>query len=51
MTKYQLIYNGNECFPLLKTKREAEKFKQKANEQYPLISVEIKAIELKEDES
>ena len=46
MIKYQLIYNGNECFPLLKTKREAEKFKQKANEQFPEIIVEIKAIEL-----
>lgn len=45
MLKYQLVYNGNECYPLLNTKEEAERFKQKAAEQWPEIRVEIKAIE------
>ena len=46
MIKYQLVYNGNACYPLVNTKDEAESFKQKLIEQFPEIIVEIKAIEL-----
>tara|TARA_R110001592_G_scaffold332842_3_gene616438 strand:+ start:1668 stop:1814 length:147 start_codon:yes stop_codon:yes gene_type:complete len=46
MTKYQLIYNGNECYPLVNTREEAENFKQKAAEQWPEINVVIKEIEV-----
>lgn len=45
MTKYQLIYNGNESYPLCFTLEEAEKYKKKAAEQCPNISVEIKQVE------
>tara|TARA_R110000764_G_C10899154_1_gene371242 strand:+ start:323 stop:481 length:159 start_codon:yes stop_codon:yes gene_type:complete len=46
MIKYQLVYNGNACYPLVNTREEAENFKQKAAKQFPEIIVEIKAIEL-----
>jgi hypothetical protein len=46
MIKYQLIYNGHECFPLVNTREEAESFKQKSAEQSPEMHVEIKAIEV-----
>jgi hypothetical protein len=39
--QYQLIYNGHPAYPLLDTVEEAERFKQKAAEQYPAIKVEI----------
>jgi hypothetical protein len=42
--KYQLIYNGNEAYPLCDTKEEAEHFKKKAADQSPEIKVEIKEI-------
>jgi len=51
MLKYQLVYNGNGCYPLLDTKEEAERFKQKTAEQWPDIKVEIKAIESQGAES
>ena len=44
MTKYQLIYNGNPCFPLCDTRAEAEKFKKKSAEHYPDLNVVIKEI-------
>jgi len=46
MTKYQLICNGNECYPLVNTREEAESFKQKSAEQMPQVHVEIKEIEV-----
>tara|TARA_R110000868_G_C10425583_1_gene723785 strand:+ start:27 stop:194 length:168 start_codon:yes stop_codon:yes gene_type:complete len=45
MTKYQLTYNGNGCYPLCDTKEEAEDFKQKSATQWPEITVEIKQVE------
>jgi hypothetical protein len=45
MIKYQLIYNGNEAFPLVNTKEKAESFKRKAEAQFPGMRVEIKVIE------
>jgi hypothetical protein len=44
MTKYQLIYNGNKCYPLCDTIEQAESYKQKSAEQWPEIKVEIKQI-------
>jgi hypothetical protein len=45
MTKYQLIYNGNESYTFCSTLEEAEKYKKNAAEQWPNITVEIKQIE------
>jgi hypothetical protein len=42
MTKYQLIYNGGEHYPLCDTLEEAEMYKKNASEQWPEIKVEIK---------
>jgi hypothetical protein len=44
MIKYQLIYNGNESYPLYFTLEEAEKHKKNAAEQWPNITVEIRQI-------
>jgi hypothetical protein len=44
MTKFQLVYNGNECFPLCNTREEANRFKQKAADQWPEMKVVIKEI-------
>ena len=44
MTKFQLVYNGNECFPLCNTREEADRFKQKAADQWPEMKVVIKEI-------
>lgn len=45
MTKYQLIYNGHEQYPLCGTLEEAEMYKKIAAEKWPEISVEIKQVE------
>tara|TARA_R110001632_G_scaffold65904_2_gene155866 strand:+ start:160 stop:312 length:153 start_codon:yes stop_codon:yes gene_type:complete len=50
MSKYQLIYNGHECFPLVNTREEAESFKEKSEKQSPDIIVEIKEITLHSSE-
>ncbi len=50
MAKYQLIYNGHKCYPLVNTREEAESFKQKSKEQYPEIHVEIKKIKVSSEE-
>jgi hypothetical protein len=44
MTKYQLIYNDNPAYPLLNTREEANRFKQKAADQWPEMKVVIKEI-------
>ena len=41
MTKYQLIYNDNPAYPLLNTREEADRFKQKAADQWPEMKVVI----------
>ena len=45
MTKYQLFYNEHGCYPICDTKEEAEQFKQKSEEKWPEMKVEIKQIE------
>jgi hypothetical protein len=50
MTKYQLIYNGNKCYPLCDTIEQAESYKQKSAEQWPEIKVEIKKQEEQDQE-
>ena len=45
MTKYQLIYNGHEQYPLYTTLEVAEMYKKIAAEKWPEISVEIKQVE------
>ena len=49
MTKYQLFYNEHGCYPLCDTKEEAEQFKQKSEEKWPEMNVEIKQIEEPDD--
>ena len=44
MTKFQLVYNGNKCLPLCNTREEADRFKQKAADQWPEMKVVIKEI-------